>query len=151
MYSPQSGKQDHTPTKQSQYELDLLDLEKQKLQFEKIKYLEQITDVKLKSALTDQLMNEIQGTTHPQITDKDTPKWSRDIVTLCKDELSKTIDFREAAKLGLYIKKMFMNKYQRVPSKYKKFVNGNMRKVNAYEFEYENKLIKWINKYYSQQ
>ena len=31
--------------------------------------------------------------------------WSRDILTLCKEELDKRNDFSEASKLGLFMKK----------------------------------------------
>ena len=75
--------------------------------------------------------------------------WSRDIVTLCGEELEKRIDFSEASKLGIFIKKRYVEKYGKSPDKYDKFVNGNTRKVNAYPFKDEKIILKWIKQYYA--
>ena len=109
--------------------------------------LESITDAKLKQALTDRIMNELQG--RKAIMDK-TEKWARDIQTIAKEEYGETIDFMYASKLGTYIKNNFVKKYKRNPSKYNKFCNGCTRKVNAYEKQYEPEIIQWIGEYMEQ-
>ena len=93
--------------------------------------VDKIMDPKLKQAFLDRLINEVSGGC--KAIEDGKPVWSRDIQTLAKDEFGRTIDFSLASKLGTFIKHRFVSKYDRVPSKYTKFVNGNTRKVNAYE------------------
>lgn len=102
-------------------------------------------NAKLKQSAVDELINILQ----PQqrlLTCENT--WSRDIVTLCKDEFNMRIDFTTASKLGKHIKDKYVEKYGKVPEKYAKFVNGNTRMVNAYLSKDENLLITWIKSFY---
>ena len=125
-----------------------LKLDQGKLKLSEIAMLKELTELdnsKMKQTAIDELINMIGG--QKQIT-CDEPKWSRDIVTLCKDELNKRIDFSEASKLGAYIKNKYVAKYKKNPDKYDKFVNGNTRKVNAYQISVEKDLIRWIKQYY---
>lgn len=119
------------------------------IQLREAQIIPTIQDAKLKQLFMDRLMNEMQN--EKVLTNGEINKWSRDIVTLAKEELGKNINFSEASKLGKFIKKLFVTKYERQPSKYSKFVNGNNRLVFAYEKEYESDLIKWIKQYYSWQ
>ena len=120
-------------------------LELRHIQIEETKMLEMISDSKLKQALTDRLMNEISG---KAITNGE-DQWSRDIVTLVKDERNKSINFSEAAKFGTHIVKKYKRKYNKSPKKYEKFVNGSVRKVNAYTKDEEHDIIGWIHEYYN--
>jgi prophage antirepressor-like protein len=120
-------------------------LELRQIQIEETKMLEMISDSKLKQALTDRLMNEISGNAITNGEDQ----WSRDIVTLVKDERNKSINFSEAAKLGTHIVKKYKRKYNKSPKKYEKFVNGSVRKVNAYTKDEEPDIIGWLHEYYN--
>jgi prophage antirepressor-like protein len=111
------------------------------IQLKEIQILDNITDAKLKQAFLDRLMNEITG------DKKETSEYSRDIITILKEEFIKTIDFILAAKIGKYIVKQYRLKYNKEPEKYMKFVNGNNRPVFCYTKEEEVDLIEWIKKY----
>ena len=111
------------------------------IQLKEIQILDNITDAKLKQAFRDRLMNEING------DKKETSEYSRDIITILKEEFNKTIDFSLAAKIGKYIVKQYRLKYNKEPEKYMKFVNGNNRPVFCYTKEEEEDLIEWIKKY----
>jgi prophage antirepressor-like protein len=111
------------------------------IQLKEIQILDNITDAKLKQAFLDRLMNEITG------DKKETSEYSRDIITILKEEFNKTIDFSLAAKIGKYIVKQYRLKYNKEPEKYMKFVNGNNRPVFCYTKEEEVDLIEWIKKY----
>jgi prophage antirepressor-like protein len=111
------------------------------IQLKEIQILDNITDAKLKQAFRDRLMNEING------DKKETSEYSRDIITILKEEFNKTIDFSSAAKIGKYIVKQYRLKYNKEPEKYMKFVNGNNRPVFCYTKEEEEYLIEWIKKY----
>ena len=111
------------------------------IQLKEIQILDNITDAKLKQAFRDRLMNEING------DKKETSEYSRDIITILKEEFNKTIDFSSAAKIGKYIVKQYRLKYNKEPEKYMKFVNGNNRPVFCYTKEEEEDLIEWIKKY----
>ena len=120
-------------------------LDLRRIQIEETKMLEMISDSKLKQALTDRLMNEISGTVITNGEDK----WSRDIVTLVKDEFNKNIDFSKASVIGTYVAKKYKKHFKKSPQKYEKFVNGNTRQVNAYTKDEEHDIIKWIHEYYN--
>ena len=135
----------------------LTDIEERKLKLEErkikvaelqiLKDLMNIDNAKIKQCMVDEVINILQPTQQRLLTCENT--WSRDIVTLCKEELDKRIDFSEASKLGIYIKKRYVEKYGKSPDKYDKFVNGNTRKVNAYPFKDEKIILKWITQYYA--
>ena len=110
------------------------------IQLKEIQILDNITDAKLKQAFLDRLINEING------DKKETSEYSRDIITILKEEFNKTIDFSLAAKIGKYIVKQYRLKYNKEPEKYMKFVNGNNRPVFCYTKEEEEDLIEWIKK-----
>ena len=132
----------------------LTDVEERKLKLEekrmKVAELQILKDLmgsdnaKLKQCVSDELINMFQ----PQQRLTCDNIWARDIVTLCKEELDKRIDFSEASKLGMFIKNKYVAKYNKPPQKYDKFVNGNTRKVNAYPAKDEKNILKWIKLYY---
>ena len=105
--------------------------------------MEQGQCTKLKQAYHDRLYSELSGKT---LTNNST-EYSRDIITILKEEFNKTIDFSSAAKIGKYIVKQYRLKYNKEPEKYMKFVNGNNRPVFCYTKEEEEDLIEWIKKY----
>ena len=111
------------------------------IQLKEIQILDNITDTKLKQAFRDRLMNEITG------DEKETSEYSRDIITILKEEFNKVVDFSIAAKIGKYIVKQYRLKYNKEPEKYMKFVNGNSRPVFCYTKKEEEDLIVWIKKY----
>ena len=113
-----------------------------------LKDLLESNNIKFKQCASDTLMNMIQ-TNHKLLKPDDL--WCRDIITLCKDELNVLIDFREACKIGRYVKSKYVEKYEKQPDKYEKFVNGNNRSVNAYPIDCEKDMIKWIGTYYQKQ
>jgi prophage antirepressor-like protein len=126
----------------------LLKLDESKTRVDEMKLLKDLLEsnnVKFKQCASDSLMNIMQ--TNQKLL-KSEDLWCRDIITLCKDELNKLIDFREACKIGRYVKAKYIEKYDKQPDKYEKFVNGNNRSVNAYPIECEKHLIKWIGMYY---
>ena len=135
----------------------LTDIEERKLKLEErklkvaelqiLKDLMNIDNAKIKQCMVDEVINILQPTQQRLLTCENT--WSRDIVTLCKEELDKRIDFSEASKLGVFIKKRYVEKYGKSPDKYDKFVNGNNRKVNAYPFKDEKIILTWITQYYA--
>jgi len=110
-----------------------------------LKDLLESNNIKFKQCASDTLMNMIQPN---QKLLKPDDLWCRDIITLCKDELNRLIDFREACKIGRYVKSKYVEKYEKQPDKYEKFVNGNNRSVNAYPIDCEKDMIKWIGMYY---
>ena len=107
--------------------------------------IENITHPKIQMLLYDKLANELQG------TDSQGPKeyWSRDVVTIVKDELNKSITFSEAAQVGKFIIKKYRAIFNKEPQKYSKFVNGNTRQVFAYTKDEEKHVIKWVNEFYN--
>ena len=106
--------------------------------------IEGISNAKIQMLLNDRLANELQG------TDNNVPKeqWSRDIVTIVKQELNKNITFTEAANVGKYVVKKYRINFNKDPRKYDKFVNGNTRSVFAYTKDEEVNVIEWIHEYY---
>jgi prophage antirepressor-like protein len=104
--------------------------------------MEQGNCAKLKQAYQDRLYNEISG--GKSSTEKE---YSRDIVTILKEEFNKTVDFSVASSIGKHIVKQYRLKYNKVPEKYMKFVNGNNRPVFCYTKEEEKDLIHWISNY----
>jgi hypothetical protein len=102
-------------------------------------------NAKLKQAFADRLINELGETDNQRPKDE----WARDIVTLVKVELNKNIDFSKAAIIGTYFTKRYKLKYNKKPIKFDKFVNGCVRKVNAYTKEEEQLIIEWIHEFYS--
>ena len=64
-------------------------------------------------------MNKITG------DKQETSGYSRDIITILKEEFNKVLDFSLAAKTGKYIVKQYGLKYNKEPEKYMKFINGN--------------------------
>jgi prophage antirepressor-like protein len=106
--------------------------------------IEGILNAKIQMLLNDRLANELQG------TDNNVPKeqWSRDIVTIVKQELNKNITFTEAANVGKYVVKKYRINFNKDPRKYDKFVNGNTRSVFAYTKDEEVNVIEWIHEYY---
>ena len=89
--------------------------------------MEQGNCAKLKQAYQDRLYNEISG--GKSSTEKE---YSRDIVTILKEEFNKTVDFSVASSIGKHIVKQYRLKYDKDPEKYMKFVNGNNRPVFCY-------------------
>ena len=104
--------------------------------------MEQGNCAKLKQAYQDRLYNEISG--GKSSTEKE---YSRDIVTILKEEFNKTVDFSVASSIGKHIVKQYRLKYNKDPDKYMKFVNGNNRPVFCYTKEEEKDLIHWISNY----
>jgi prophage antirepressor-like protein len=104
--------------------------------------MEQGNCAKLKQAYQDRLYNEISG--GKSSTEKE---YSRDIVTIVKEEFNKTVDFSVASSIGKHIVKQYRLKYDKDPEKYMKFVNGNNRPVFCYTKEEEQDLIHWISNY----
>ena len=106
--------------------------------------IESISNAKIQMLLNDRLANELQG------TDNQGPKeqWSRDIVTIVKDELNKNITFTQASHIGKFVIKKYRGKYNKDPQKYEKFVNGNTRKVFAYTKDEEHDVVEWVHQYY---
>ena len=104
--------------------------------------MEQGNCAKLKQAYQDRLYNEISG--GKSSTEKE---YSRDIVTILKEEFNKTVDFSIASNIGKVIVKQYRLKYNKDPDKYMKFVNGNNRPVFCYTKEEEKDLIHWISNY----
>ena len=119
-------------------------LQLRQIQMEEMKMIDMIGDAKLKQAFTDRLMNELQG------TDNQEPKeqWSRDIVTIVKEELNTNITSSQAALIGKSVAKKYRIKYNKQPQKYEKFVNGNTRKVFAYTKDEEHDVVEWVHQYY---
>jgi prophage antirepressor-like protein len=76
------------PTKECQ------SIELRRLQMDEAKMIG--LDAKLKQAFMDRLMNDIQGGTNTIVEEK----WSRDIVTIVKDEFNNNITFSEAAQIS---------------------------------------------------
>ena len=107
--------------------------------------IENITHPKIQMLLYDKLANELQG------TDSQGPKecWSRDVVTIVKDELNKSITFSEAAQVGKFIIKKYRAIFNNEPQKYSKFVNGNTRQVFAYTKDEEKHVIEWVHEFYN--
>ena len=77
--------------------------------------MEQSNCAKLKQAYHDRLYNEISGGK----TDK-SKEYSRDIVTILKEEFNKTVDFTVASSIGKHIAKQ----YKAQPAKSRKKFNG---------------------------
>ena len=123
------------------------DIEPDKLreiQLKEVQILDNIKDAKLRQAFQDRLLNEISG--GKTLTDTST-EYSRDIVTILKEEFNKTVDFSIASNIGKVIVKQYRLKYNKDPEKYMKFVNGNNRPVFCYTKEEEKDLIHWISNY----
>ena len=72
-------------------------------------------NLKFKRCSSDSLMNMMQPY---QKLQKLNDLWCRNIITLCKDELNMLIDFREACKIGRYVKSKYVEKYEKQPDKY---------------------------------
>ena len=106
--------------------------------------MEQGHCAKLKQAYYDRIYTELSGK-----TSTDNKEYSRDIVTILKEEFNKTVDFSIASSIGKYIVKQYRLKYDKDPEKYMKFVNGNNRPVFCYTKEEEEDLIHWISNYLS--
>jgi prophage antirepressor-like protein len=125
------------------------DIEPDKLreiQLKEVQILDNIKDAKLRQAFQDRLLNEISG--GKTLTDN-SKEYSRDIVTILKEEFNKTVDFSIASNIGKVIVKQYRLKYNEDPEKYMKFVNGNNRPVFCYTKEEEKDLIHWISNYLS--
>ena len=126
-------------------EVDDNQLKLREIQYkEYIILMEQGNCAKLKQAYQDRLYNEISG--GKSSTEKE---YSRDIVTILKEEFNKTVDFSVASSIGKHIVKQYRLKYDKDPEKYMKFVNGNNRPVFCYTKEEEKDLIHWISNYLS--
>ena len=107
--------------------------------------MEQGNCAKLKQAYYDRLYTELSGKT---LTEK-SKEYSRDIVTILKEEFNKVVDFTVASSIGKHIAKQYRLKYNKDPEKYMKFVNGNNRPVFCYTKDEEKDLIHWISNYLS--
>ena len=106
-------------------EVDDVQLKLREIQYkEYLVLMEQGNCAKLKQAYHDRLYNEISGGK----TDK-SKEYSRDIVTILKEEFNKVVDFTVASSIGKHIAKQYRLKYNKDPEKYMKFVNGNNRPV----------------------
>jgi len=126
-------------------EVDDVQLKLREIQYkEYVLLMEQRNCAKLKRAYQDRLYNEISG--GKSSTEKE---YSRDIVTIIKEEFNKTVDFSIASNIGKVIVKQYRLKYIKDPEKYMKFVNGNNRPVFCYTKEEEKDLIHWISNYLS--
>jgi len=127
-------------------EIDDVQLKLREIQFkEYVLLMEQGNCAKLKQAYYDRLYTELSG---KPLTDK-SKEYSRDIVTILKEEFNKTVDFTVASSVGKHIAKQYRLKYNKDPEKYMKFVNGNNRPVFCYTKEEEKDLIHWISNYLS--
>ena len=127
-------------------EIDDVQLKLREIQFkEYVLLMEQGNCAKLKQAYYDRLYTELSGKT---LTDK-SKEYSRDIVTILKEEFNKVVDFTVASSIGKHIAKQYRLKYNKDPEKYMKFVNGNNRPVFCYTKEEEKDLIHWISNYLS--
>ena len=120
---------------------DIQPIELRQLQMEEVKMIHSIEgiDSKLKQAFMDRLMNEINGNAIVNAEEQ----WSRDIVTIVKDEINKNISFTEAAHIGKFVIKKYRSQFNKDPVKASKYVNGNTRKVFAYTKEEEIYVIEW--------
>jgi len=124
-------------------EVDYNQLKLREIQYkEYLILMEQGNCAKLKQAYQDRLYNEISGGKSSTETE-----YSRDIVTIVKEEFNKTVDFSVASSIGKHIVKQYRLKYDKDPEKYMKFVNGNNRPVFCYTKEEEQDLIHWISNY----
>ena len=127
-------------------DVDDVQLKLREIQFkEYVLLMEQGNCAKLKQAYYDRLYTELSG---KPLTDK-SKEYSRDIVTILKEEFNKTVDFTVASSVGKHIAKQYRLKYNKDPEKYMKFVNGNNRPVFCYTKEEEKDLIHWISDYLS--
>jgi prophage antirepressor-like protein len=127
-------------------EIDDVQLKLREIQFkEYVLLMEQGNCAKLKQAYYDRLYTELSGKT---LTEK-SKEYSRDIVTILKEEFNKVVDFTVASSIGKHIAKQYRLKYNKDPEKYMKFVNGNNRPVFCYTKEEEKDLIHWISNYLS--
>ena len=111
-------------------EVDDVQLKLREIQYkEYLVLMEQGNCAKLKQAYHDRLYNEISGGK----TDK-SKEYSRDIVTILKEEFNKTVDFSVASSIGKHIAKQY---------------RLNNRPVFCYTKEEEKDLIHWISNYLS--
>ena len=69
-----------------------------------LKDLMNIDNAKIKQCMVDEVINILQPTQQRLLTCENT--WSRDIVTLCKEDLGKRIDFSEVQNWDYSLKKV---------------------------------------------
>ena len=106
---------------------------------------EKIDNPKLKTVIMDWMHNTISG--QKAITDEST-QYARDITDICKEEFGFIPDFTQKIKIGQILKKEYVKRFDEPLLKYEKYVNGSMRKVNAYPKNKEKWIIKTLQKYY---
>ena len=105
---------------------------------------EKIDNPKLKTVIMDWMYNTISG--QKSITDEST-QYARDITDICKEEFGFIPDHTQKIKIGQILKKEYVKTFDEPLLKYEKYVNGNMRKVNAYPKNKEKWIIKTLQKY----
>ena len=106
--------------------------------------IEGISHPKVQMLLYDRISNELQGTKIQEFKEQ----WSRDIVTIVKDEVNKNITFTEAARVGKFVIKKYRMAFNKEPRKSTKYVNGNTRQVFAYTKDEENHVFEWVQEFY---
>jgi prophage antirepressor-like protein len=106
--------------------------------------IEDITHPKIQMLLYDRLSNELQGSGNQEPKEQ----WSRDIITILKEEFNKNLTFTDAAVVGRFVIKRYRFTFKKEPKKSSKYVNGNTRKVFAYTQDEEKHVIRWIRDFY---
>ena len=105
---------------------------------------EKIDNPKLKTVIVDWIYNSISD--QKTITDE-SQQYARDITDICKEEFGFIPDMSQKIKIGQVLKKAYVEDFDEPLLKYEKYVNGNMRKVNAYPKNREKWIIKTLQKY----
>ena len=88
--------------------------------------------------------NTISG--QKAISDEST-QYARDITDIIKDEFGFIPDFGQKIKIGQLLKREYVKKFDEPLLKYDKYVNGSMRKVNAYTKDKECWIIETLKTY----
>jgi hypothetical protein len=105
---------------------------------------DKVDNPKLKTVVIDWMYNSISK--QKSLTDESI-KYARDITDICKEEFDFIPDFGQKIKIGHMLKKEYIKQFDEPILKYKKYVNGNMRKVNAYPKDKEEWIIKTLKTY----
>jgi len=143
--------QDVLPTirKTGKYKVPVVDaLQERRLKLDEINTFvnvyEKIDNPKLKTVIIDWMHNTISG--QKAISDEST-QYARDITDIIKDEFGFIPDFGQKIKIGQLLKREYVKKFDEPLLKYDKYVNGSMRKVNAYTKDKECWIIETLKTY----
>ena len=109
-----------------------------------LKVYDKIDNPKLKTVITDWMYNTISG---QKVIAEPSQQYARDITDICKEEFGFIPDFTQKIKIGQILKKEYVKTFDEPLLKYEKYVNGSMRKVNAYPKNREKWIIKTLQKY----